>query len=134
MAAASASAGWPANDRSGSDFAERHAEMVLALLPQDAVLFAYGDALAPLGYYRYVEERRPDVALYSQQGLVFGNRLFDALLPREEKTRALDRFVDAAEHPVFVLPDYDIYRRTAGSGTMASCWRNWRRAPAAPST
>ena len=116
MVAASATAGWSANDRSRSDFAERHAEMVLALLPQDAVLFAYGDALAPLGYYRYVEERRPDVALYSQQGLVFGNRLFDPLLPREEKTRVLNRFVDATERPVFVLPDYDIYPSDRGVG------------------
>ena len=116
MVAASATAGWPANDRSGSDFAERQAEMVFARLPQHAVLFAYGDALAPLGYYRYVEDRRPDVALYSQQGLVFGNRLFDALLPREEKASALDRFVDETEHPVFVLPDYDIYPSDRGVG------------------
>ena len=74
----SASAGWRANDRSDSDFAERHAEVVFDLLPQDAVLFGYGDYSGPVGYYRYVEERRPDVALYSLQGLVFANRLVAA--------------------------------------------------------
>ncbi len=116
MVAMSASAGWPANDRSDSDFAERHAEAVFDLLPQGAVLFVRGDAIGPLGYYRFVEGRRPDVALYSLQGLVLGNRLFDPLLPREERASALDRFVDAAERPVFLLPDYDIHPEDRGFG------------------
>ncbi len=115
MVAASASAGWPANDRSGSDFAERHAETVFDLLPPDAVLFGYGDAaIGPLGYYRYVEERRPDVALYSLQGLVFANRLFDPRLPEEERARVLDRFVGATGRPVFLSPDADV--RPSGRG------------------
>ena len=54
MVVLSASAGWTANDRSGSDFAEREAELVFDLLPPDAVLFVHGDAYAPVGYYRYV--------------------------------------------------------------------------------
>ena len=108
MVAVSATAGWPANDRSDGDFAERHAEAVFDLLPADAVLFVHGDAIGPLGYYRFVEERRPDIALYSLQGLVLGNRLFDPFLPQEERASALDRFVDDAERPVFLLPDYDI--------------------------
>ena len=116
MVAVSASAGWPANDRSDSDFAERHAEAVFDLLPPDAVLFVRGNAIGPLGYYRFVEERRPDVALYSLQGLVLGNRLFDPLLPQEERASALDRFVDAAEMPVFLLPDYDIHPEDRGFG------------------
>ncbi len=116
MVAMSASASWRANDRSSSDFAERHAEVVFELLPEDAALFVYGDAIGPLGYYRYVEERRPDVALYSLQGLVLGNRLFDPFLPQEERARALDRFVDSAGRPVFLLPDYDIYPADRGVG------------------
>ena len=116
MVAVSASASWPANDRSGSDFAERHAEVVFDLLPQEAVLFLYGDAIGPIGYYRFVEERRPDVALYSLQGLVFGNRLFDPLLPLEERASALDRFVDSTARPVFLLPDYNIFPEDRGYG------------------
>ncbi len=109
MVAWSASAGWPANDRSANDFAARYAEVVFDVLPPDAVLFVYGDAaLGPIGYYRYVEERRPDVALYSLQGLVFGNRLFDPPAPMEERQRALDRFVRSTERAVFLLPDFDI--------------------------
>ena len=116
MVAVPVSANWPANDRSDSDFAEQHAEAVFDLLPQDAVLFVHGDAIGPLGYYRLVEERRPDSALYSLQGLVLGNRLFDPLLPQEERARALDRFVDAADRPVFLPPDYDIHPEDRGFG------------------
>ncbi len=108
MVVAAGFAGWPANDRSSSDFAERHADALFELLPQGAVLFAFGDTTAPLGYYRYVEGRRPDTALYNLQGLVFDNRLSDPLTPREEKQRALGRFVDATDRPVFVEPGDDI--------------------------
>ena len=115
MVAASAAAGWPANDRSGSDFAERHAEIVFDLLPPDAVLFGYGDAaIGPLGYYRYVEERRLDVALYSLQGLVLANRLYDPRRPEGERARVLDRFVGATERPVFLSPGADV--RPSGRG------------------
>ena len=108
LVVASASASWRVNDRSGSDFAEWYAEVIFDLLPPDAVLFAHGDASGPLGYYHYVEERRPDVALYNLHGLVFGNRLYDPLLPPEEKARALDRFVGSTERPVFLDLDADI--------------------------
>ena len=116
MVAVSAAASWRANDRAGSDFAERHAQVVFDLLPPDAALFVYGDGLGPLGYYRYVEERRPDVALYSSQGLVFGNRLFDPFMPAEERASARDRFVGSTDRAVFLLPDFDIYPRGRGIG------------------
>ena len=116
MVSVSASAGWPANDRSGDDFAERYAEVVFDLLPQDAALFVYGDAIGPLGYYRYVKERRPDVALYSLQGLVLSNRLFNPRLRPELKASVLDRFVDSTQRPVFMLPDYDIFPEDRGYG------------------
>ncbi len=116
MVTLSAWAGWPANDRSGSDFAERHAEVVFDLLPPGAALFVFGDDTGPLGYYRYVDEHRPDVSIYSLQGLVFDNRLFDPLTSTEERQRALDRFVAAAEGPVFLLPDADLHPTGRGLG------------------
>ena len=116
MVALSASAGWPANDRSASDFAERHAEMVFDLLPPGAALFVFGDDTGFLGYYRYVDERRPDVSVYSLQGLVFANRLFDPLRPIEERQRALDRFVSSTDRAVFLLPDFDIQPTDRGLG------------------
>ena len=116
MVAVSAYASWPANNRSGSDFAQRHAEAVFDLLPQHAVLFVLGDAIGPLGYYRFVEKRRSDIALYSLQGLVFDNRLFDPLLAQGERARALGRFVDSTRRPVYLLPDYDIFPEDRGYG------------------
>lgn len=134
MVAWSASAGWPANDRSGGDFAQRHAEVVFDLLPPGAVLFVFGDDTGPLGYYRYVEEQRSDVTMYNLQGLVFDNRLFDPLASTEEKQRALDRFVAAAEGPFSCCPTPTSIRPAAASATTASCSRCWAKAPPAPST
>ena len=116
MVALSASAGWPVNDRSDSDFAQRHAEVVFDLLPPGAALFVYGDDTGHLGYYRYVEERRPDVALYSLQGLVFGNRFLDPLASPEARQRALDRFVASTDRTVFLLPDFDLPPTGRGLG------------------
>ena len=110
MVVASASANWRANDRSRSDFAEWYADVILDALPQDAVLFAYSDGTAgPLGYFRHVEERRPDITLYNQQALVFSNRLYDPFLPEEEKEKVLERFVDSTDRAVFLTPDYNLY-------------------------
>ena len=108
MVVASASAGWPANDRSGSDFAERYVDALFDVLPQDAVFFVHGEASGPVGYYHHVEGRRPDVALYNLHGLVFGDRLYDPFLPAEGKARALDRFVGSTQRRVFLSADADI--------------------------
>ena len=109
LVTASASASWRANDRSGSDFAERYTEVLFDELPPDAVLFVHGDAATgALGYYRYVEERRPDVTLYHLHGLVFGNRLYDPFLSVDERASALERFVGSTERPVFLDLDADI--------------------------
>ena len=118
MVVLSASAGWPANDRSGSDFAERHAEVVFDLLPPGAALFVFGDySTGPLGYYHYIDERRPDVSMYNLQGLIFGNRLFDPLgSTTEERQRTLDRFVGSTDQAVFLLPNANLHPTDRGIG------------------
>ena len=75
-----------------------------------------GDDTGPLGYYRYVEEGRPDVALYNLRGLVFGNRLFDPRTAAETRQRALDRFVASTDRPVFLHPEFDIAPTGRGFG------------------
>ena len=101
---------WRANDRSDSDFAEHYAAMVLDFLPENAILFVSGDSDSfPIGYYQYIENRRPDVALYSFQGLVYGKRLYDPFLPREKKKEVLEHFIDSTDHAVyfsFITPDF----------------------------
>lgn len=100
---------WRANDRSDSDFAEHYADMQLDILPEDAVLFAFGDATGPIGYYQYIENRRPDVALYNLQGLVYGKRLYDPFLPKENKQEVLEQFTDSTERALFFSLDFDIF-------------------------
>ena len=102
MAAFCVQAHWQSNDRASSNFAERYAEVMFDSLPQDAVLFTYADTdSGPLGYYRFVENRRPDLTLFNTQGLVFGHRLYDWRLSEERKRDALRTFVNKTERPVF---------------------------------
>ncbi len=100
---------WKPNDRAENDFAERHAEMQLDLLPEDAVLFVFGDTTGPIGYYRYVENRRPDVTLYNLQGLVYGERLFNPFMSTKKRDAVLERFIDSNERAIFLPLDVDIY-------------------------
>ena len=102
MTAVSVHAHAPLNDRSDSDFAPLYARMVFETLPPDAVLFTGGDTdTAPLGYFRLVEGRRPDVELLNTQGLVFGRRLFDWRTREAERDAAIRAFVLESERPVF---------------------------------
>ncbi len=100
---------WRANDRADSDFAERYNEMVMDLVPEDGVLFVFGDPTGHVGYYRYVENRRPDVTLYNLQGLVFGTRLFSPFMSAASRKETLEKFVDSTERALFFPLDVDIY-------------------------
>ena len=115
MVAYSVQANWVLNDRSGSDFSERYSEVMFDLLPQDAVLFVFGDAeTGPLGYYRFVEQHRPDVTLLSAQGLVYGNRLYPPRTPERRKTKALRRFVNETDRPVFYTIEDEKFSHDGG--------------------
>ena len=106
---------WSANDRAGSDFTVRYVETILEVLPDDAVLIVSGDAATgPLGYARFVEHRRPDVELLSLPGLVFGNRLYDPLLPESRKQEILRRYVAETDRPVFYVADDDTFPHGRG--------------------
>lgn len=102
MAAWSVQLGWPANDRSGSDLMRRYADLLFGVLPENALFLAKGDfETPPLGYFRYVEGRRPDVALLEFDGFVFGNRLYSPLAPEAERLEALRRGLAESERRVF---------------------------------
>ena len=117
MTAASVHARWPVNDRSGSRFAERYADTVLSLVPKDAVLLVYGDTdTASLGYYRFVENRRPDIELINVQGILYGNRLYPPNLSRRKKEEKLRAFVSTIDRPVFLTTnaaDREIFTNSA---------------------
>ena len=89
---------------------------VLLLDPFDPALQPFAFALLELALHARVilrgwpggvllAARRPDTTLYNLQGLVFDNRLSDPLSPPDEKRRALGRFLDSTERPVFLEPD-----------------------------
>ena len=100
---------WKANDRADNDFAERYVELQMDLLPKDAILFVFGDTTGPIGYYRYVENRRPDVTLYNMQGLVYGERLFSPFQSTKQRDEVLEQFIDSNDRAIFFPLDVDTY-------------------------
>ena len=115
MLAASVRTNWSLNDRSEDDFAERYAHMVFDLVPEDAVLVVLADGdTGPLGYYRYVEDFRPDVRLLNAQALLFRDRLYPWDLPRPEQDSTLRAFVRESERRVFFAYDPALHDLEAG--------------------
>ena len=111
----SVQASWAVNNRADSDFAKRYADLFFGFLPQDAVLFTYGDMEGPLGYYHYVEGRRPDIQLMNLQGLVYGNRLFNPRLAKKHKHEILRQFVNKQQRPIFSTVEDTLFPH--GQGT-----------------
>ncbi len=88
-------ADWHLNHRANSEFVQRYADTTFSLLPSNATMFVHGDVeTAPLGYYRFVEQRRTDVTLIDAKGLIYGKRLYGGTIPKEHKVSLLERFID----------------------------------------
>ncbi len=104
MAGCSLSANWDANNRAGSDFADRYADMIFDVLPQDAVLMTSGDEITlPLAYHHFIAGRRPDVRHVEMHGIAFPGNLYPNI-PRttlEVQRQTLRAFLEATERPVF---------------------------------
>ncbi|HSB79243.1 MAG TPA: DUF2723 domain-containing protein [Candidatus Methylomirabilis sp.] len=91
---------WEVNDRRDDTWARDYATVVLKSLDQGAILFVHGDDDAlPIGYMHEVEDLRPDVTLYNDQGLAFRNRLFRFDAP--DRDRRLREFVRGSERPIY---------------------------------
>jgi len=102
LTANSVQAHWSKNNRSNTTFAQDYGELVFSLVPQDAILMVHGDTdLAPLGYYHFVENRRPDIKLLNTQGLIFNNRLYPPNLSQERKQEIFNAFLGENERPLF---------------------------------
>ena len=100
----SVAAHWEANDRSGSDFAQRYVDVLFEEVPPGAALLIVGDDVTfPVGYYHFVEGRRPDLRLVEMHGIAYPGNLFPALAytTREFQQQALREFVAETERPVF---------------------------------
>ncbi len=108
MVGSSVHAHWALNDRSGSDFTEHFAAMALDRLPPNAALFTTDDAEAfPLGYYHFVEQRRPDILKLDLLGHIYSNRLYDSFIAVERQQKILKQFIARSERPVFSSLNYN---------------------------
>ena len=95
---------YPKLDRSDSRLVDQYARIILASLPENAILFLTGDnQVGPLGFINRVEGFRPDVTLYEKGSLVFSNRLTDVWEPNVEKEKVVNAFIKNAERPVFSI-------------------------------
>jgi hypothetical protein len=96
------------------DWAGRYARAVLDTLPRGAVVFPQGDTdLPPIAYLHLVEDRRPDVTLYQQKGLILGNRLFHLLRTTDaQATAQLAAFIANERAPIVsTMGHFDGYAR-----------------------
>ncbi len=94
------------NNRRGDTFVEHYGKQVLESLPQNSVLFVYGDFEAALfGYLQLVEGLRPDVELREWESLVFSNRLTSPFASDAEKNEAQTVFIESSSREDYSIQD-----------------------------
>lgn len=90
------------NNRSSNEFAQRYGKQVLALIPENAVLFVEGDnGVGLVGYLLKVANLRQDLELRSWRNLVFENRLSSAFATDKTQDQARALFFRNSERPVW---------------------------------
>ena len=120
---------WDVNNRSDYRWAHDLAIAKINSIEPNAVLFAFDDLDLPVGYLHYVEGVRPDLTVFNDQGLVYGNRLYSPLIPDyapagnpnvENKAAILRKYVDETPRPIYYHPQRrELYKHPAyGSDFM----------------
>lgn len=79
-------------------FPEDVMDLILNPLPLGSSYFVHGsEELGILAYANLVEGKRSDVKLYSQNGVLFGNRLFYAGSSKEKTQNHLSQFLESGD-------------------------------------
>ena len=104
LAAASIGLHWGENNRRDYRWAHDFASFKLLSLEPNAVLFTFDDLDVPVGYLHFVEEVRPDLIVFNDQGLVFGNRLYSPLTSDDRKRGILTEYVRKVQRPIYYHP------------------------------
>ncbi len=106
----SAAAHWNKNNRRDYRWAHDLAVAKLNSVEPDAVLFTFDDLDLPVGYLHFVEGLRPDLKVYNDQALVYGDRLYSPLTPdhapphapqAHNKQDVLRRFTESTGRPIY---------------------------------
>ena len=92
---------WQANDRHAYSWARDYAVAILHSLKPNSDLFINNDIMTATGYFNLIEQVRPDVRIFSGQGLSFNTRLYHAVAPRSFKNNILKQYVDSRSHPIY---------------------------------
>ena len=77
----SVAAHWEQNNRKDYRWAHDLGMARINSVEQNAALFTFDDLDLPVGYLHWVEGVRPDLEVFNDQGLVYGNRLYPPLIP-----------------------------------------------------
>ena len=93
---------WQKNDRSASDFPEQYAEMAFGHMDPDVIMFVSNDVeTGVLGYYHFVENRRPDITLLHRSGLVYNNEFNRPAMPKKERRKILRELINETDGSIF---------------------------------
>ena len=102
MVAFSVQKNWWKNDRSTSDFTKEYAEMMFGYMGPDAIMLVSNDVeTGVLGYYHFVENRRPDITLMNRSGLVYNNEFNRRGMSQKKRRKILREFISKTDGPVF---------------------------------
>ena len=105
-----AAAHWEKNNRREYDWSHNLAVAKLKSVEPNAVLFTFDDLDLPVGYLHFVEGMRPDLKVYNDQGLVYGDRLYSPLMQdyappqapnAQSKHKILRSFVERVDRPIY---------------------------------
>ncbi|MCY4325827.1 MAG: DUF2723 domain-containing protein, partial [Betaproteobacteria bacterium] len=127
--AASLAVHWHRNDRSEYFWARDLAMYKLGSVEPGTHLFTFDDLDLPVGYLSYVEYVRPDVTVYNDQALVFGNRPYSPFLPDSQKKLVLQKFAEEIQAPIYYHPNrLDLFSSQTNGSDFLGFWRRLNRA------
>ncbi len=97
------------NDRRHDRWANDYGTTILESLERDSIFVTHTDSdTGPLGYLHYVENLRPDVEIYNDQGLVFQNRLFLPAASSEARRARLIAMIKGTSRTVYFTDPADL--------------------------
>jgi hypothetical protein len=103
------------NTRAQTQFVELYGRTLLEALPENSVLFTYGDfEVDVLFYLQQVEGVRPDIEIREWYNLVLSNRLTSPWASHDEQDKVRRVFIAEETRPVFSVREWDVPRVNNG--------------------